>query len=260
MENQMDTQTEIKASFKLLVLASMLTVVLWFIPFADVVTHPIRLFATFIHEAGHALAALASFGSVDRVDLHWNGSGETYLHGMTLFAASAGYLTTILYGAGLLLLLRRARNAKTAALCTAGGLLVITLFFGGNFLAWATGLFFGVGCLLMGLMGKPKLTHFLMSFLAIQCVLQAFYDLRTLLFLSASDFDVHTDATIMAQATGNVIPAIVWALGWSLLAAGILGVTLVIYYRSLKQRAAVADPQIPLLLPDHSTNPAQPYL
>jgi hypothetical protein len=64
----------------------------------------------------------------------------------------------------------------------------------------------------------------------------------------------------MERATGGFVPAIVWALGWSLLAAGILGGTLVIYYRSLKQRAAVADEQIPLLLPDHSTNTAQPYL
>ena len=260
MEDQMTNQAEIKASFKLLVLASMLTVVLWFIPFAGIIAQPINLFATFIHESGHALAALASFGSVDRVDLHWNGNGETYIQGLSIFAVSAGYLSTMLYGAGLLLLLRRARNAKLAAFGTAGVLLMITLFFGGNFLAWATGLFFGIGCLLLGLMGKPRVTHFLMSFLAVQCVLQAFYDLRVLLFLSASDFNVHTDATIMARMSGGVIPAIVWAIGWSLLAAGILAGTLFIYYRSLKQRAEVADPQIPMLLPDHTTTPVQPHL
>src|ERR1041384_5472631 len=144
MEDQMTNQAEIKASFKLLVLASMLTVVLWFIPFAGIVTHPIALFSTFMHEAGHALAALASFGSVVRIDLHWNGSGETYTtQGVRLFVSSAGYLSTMLYGAGLLLLLRRKRNARMAAFSTAGLLLVITIFFAGNALAWMIGLVIG---------------------------------------------------------------------------------------------------------------------
>lgn len=257
----MDNQAEVKASFKLLVFASMLTVALWFIPFADVVTHPVRLFATFIHETGHALAALVSFGSVERVDLHWSGSGETYtIQGMRWFVSSAGYLSTMLYGTGLLLLLRRARNARTAAFWTAGLLLVITICFAGNPLAWMTGLVIGGGCLLLGWKGKPRLTHFLMSFLAIQCVLNAIYDLVTLVLLASPGGGGQTDAANMEQATGGVVPAIVWALGWSLAAAGMLAGTLMLYYRSLKQRAVVADEQLPMLLPDHSTNSAQPQL
>jgi hypothetical protein len=168
----------------------------------------------------------------------------------------------MLYGAGLLLLLRRKRNARTAAFLTAGLLLVITIFFAGNALAWMIGLIIGGGCLLLGWKGKPGLTHFLMSFLAVQCVLNAIYDLATLMLLSSPGVGAHTDAANMAAATGGIVPAIVWALGWSLLAAGILVGTLVIYYRSLKARAAATteEVQIPMLLPDHSTNPAQPHL
>ncbi|HSO75606.1 MAG TPA: M50 family metallopeptidase, partial [Blastocatellia bacterium] len=73
----METQSEVKASFKLLLLASALTLALWFIPFAGVITYPIRLFVTYIHEIGHALAALATFGGVNRVGLDWSGSGVT---------------------------------------------------------------------------------------------------------------------------------------------------------------------------------------
>ena len=69
----MQSQTEVKESFKLLVMASLLTVVLWFIPFAGVITYPISLFGTFIHEAGHAIAALITLGSVERITMEWDG-------------------------------------------------------------------------------------------------------------------------------------------------------------------------------------------
>jgi hypothetical protein len=39
-----------------LLVAVALSVLLWFIPFAEVLTYPFRLFVTFIHEGGHALA------------------------------------------------------------------------------------------------------------------------------------------------------------------------------------------------------------
>lgn len=257
----MQSQTEVKESFKLLVIASLLTVVLWFIPFAEVITYPIRLFGTYIHEAGHALAALFTFGSVDRIVLDWNGNGLTLARvNWTLPYISGGYLATMIYGAGLLLFLRRQRNARTAAICTAVLLLLITIFFAGNIVAWLTGLFFGIGCLALAVKGKPKLTHFLMSFLAVQCVLNALYDLRVLLFLSAFDSNILNDAKIMSEATGGFLPAVVWAVAWSILAVAILVGTLVIYYRSLRQRAAVAETSFPMMLTDHSTHTTRPHV
>src|SRR5258705_12402616 len=161
----MPRQSEVRDSFKLLVFASLLTLALWFIPFAGVITYPIRLFVTFIHETGHALAALATLGAVNRVALDWSGSGVTFTKGGWGFViASAGYLATTIYGAGLLLMLRRQRNARKVAIGTGGLFLLITILFGGNVLAWLTGLVFGVGCLFMGLKPRPRLVHFCMSF------------------------------------------------------------------------------------------------
>ena|SRR5689334_4418811 len=257
----MQSPSEVKESFRLLVLASLLTLALWFIPFAGVIAWPIRQFATLIHEAGHAIAALATFGHVYRIALDWNGSGVTlFSGGWTLIIASAGYLSTILYGSGLLLLLRRSRNARAVAVFTAALLLLITVLFGGNLLAWLVGLGFGGGCLWVGLKAKPKVAHFIMSFLAVQCVLNALYDLRTLLFLSAYDSNIHTDAQLMASATNGFIPALIWALGWSALAVVALGATLLVYYRSLRQRAALAEPMMPTLLSEHLSDIAQPRL
>lgn len=255
----MQSTSEVKESFRLLVLASLLTLALWFIPFAGVITWPISLFVTLIHETGHALAALATLGNVNRIALDWSGNGVTlFSGGWSWVVVNAGYLSTLLYGCGLLLVLRRARNARSAAIFTAALVLIITVLFGGNLPAWATGLIFGGGCLLLALKAKPKVTHFVMSFLAVQCVLNALHDLIVVLFLSSSNSNVLTDAQIMAAATHGIIPALVWALGWSALAVVMLGVTLLVYYRSLRQRAALAEPMMPTLLPDHTADIAQP--
>jgi hypothetical protein len=245
----MQSQSEVRESFKLLLLACLLTLALWFIPFAEVITYPIRLFVTFIHESGHALAAVATLGGVNRIALDWSGSGVTFTRGgLGLFISSAGYLTTTLYGSALLLFLRRERNAKTAAITTGACLLLMTVLFGGNLLAWLTGIVFGIGCLLLGLKGKPRIVQFCMSFLSIQCLLNAFYDLRVLLYVSALNPRFPTDARNMSEATGGFLPPVVWAVGWALLSTAVVVATLVVYYRSLRKRAALADaPPIALI-------------
>ena len=257
----MQSQSEIRSSFKLLVFASLLTLALWFIPFAGVITYPIRLFVTFMHETGHALAALATFGGVKRIALDPGGSGVTFTQGGWGFLiSSAGYLTTTIYGAALLLMLRRERNARTAAIGTGVLLLLITALFGGNIVAWLAGLVFGAGCLFLGLKAKPRLIHFCMSFLAVQCLLNAFYDLRALLYLSAFDPAFPTDARNMSQATGGFLPPVFWAAGWVLLSAVVVVATLAVYYRSLRERAALPSASLPSLIADRSTSAAHPQI
>lgn len=257
----METQSEVKASFKLLLLASVLTLALWFIPFAGVITYPIRLFVTFIHEIGHALAALATFGGVNRVGLDWSGSGVTFTQGgLGVLISTAGYITTTLYGSGLLLFLRKARNARAAAAGTGGLLLVMTVLFGGNIVAWLAGLVFGIGCLLIGLKASRGFAHFFMSFLAVQCILNAFYDLRALLYLSAFDPALPTDAVNMSQATGGVLHPIIWALIWALLSVVVVAYTLVLYSRSLRRRAEFSETTPLALLTDQSANISTPHL
>jgi Peptidase M50B-like len=257
----MQSRSEVRNSFKLLVFASLLTLALWFIPFAGLITYPIRLLVTYIHEIGHAVAALVTFGGVNRVALDWNGSGVTFTQGgLGMLISSAGYLTTTVYGSGLLLFLRRQRNARVAAIGTGVLLLLITALFGGNIVAWLAGLVFGGGCLLLGLKGKPRLVHFCMSFLAVQCLLNAFYDLRTVLYLSAFDPAFPTDARNMSEATGGILPPVVWAAGWLLLSIVVVGGTLLLYYRSLSERASLAEGSLPSMIADRSAKAASPRI
>src|SRR5881628_763086 len=86
-----------------LLLAAVLSIALWFIPFAEILSYPFRIFVTFIHEGGHAIAALLTGNSVESLSIATNASGETYTsQGGTfsqMFVASAGYLGAMAYGA-----------------------------------------------------------------------------------------------------------------------------------------------------------------
>lgn len=249
----MDSRAEVKDSLTMVLVCSAVTLVLWFIPYAEILVYPFRIFVTLIHETGHAAAAFLTLGSVNRITVDWNGSGaaET-VGGMRLFISSAGYLGAAIYGAALLLLLRRSRYAKPAALVTGVVLLLVTLFLAGNLAAWLAGLVFGFGLLLLAFKASNRFIQFSMSFLAVQSLLNAFYDLRVLLYLSMFDPSRLTDAQNMANATNGWVPAVVWAVGWGALSLAILGATVVVYYRSLRSPSTLTLPP-ELLIPEETS-------
>lgn len=67
-----------KPQLLLLLLATVITLVLWFIPLAEYLVYPIRLFVTFIHESSHALIAVLTGGSVQSLTISMDGSGVVY--------------------------------------------------------------------------------------------------------------------------------------------------------------------------------------
>lgn len=248
-----------------LLFAAGLSIVLWFIPFAEVLTYPFRIFVTFIHEGGHALAAIITGNSVASLSVAMNASGETYTtNGGTLsqmFVASAGYLGAMTYGALLLVLIRRAVAARIVLAGSALLIFALTMIFGllkplfgGNwaFLSGApftliAGIALTGGLLAVAWFASPRIAMFVVSILAVQCVLNALLDLKTVFFMS-SPFapSVPTDAVNMAALTH--LPPIVWAVLWIVLALGILTLTLRLYVtvrdrRFDKERDLPFDPQ-----------------
>jgi hypothetical protein len=85
-----------------------------------------------------------------------------------------------------------------------------------------------VGLVLIARFASAKVATVFVSCLAEQCVLNALFDLKTVLFLSAPFTPVvPTDAVNMANATH--IPAIFWAVIWIALALGILWFAMRLY-------------------------------
>ncbi len=127
-------------------LAVVVTTILGLIPFADLLTYPIRLFSTFIHETGHILAALVSFGDVSQMVVNMDSSGVTYTSGGSRFLiGSGGYLGTTVFGALLLLSARRARHAQWAMGLTGAMMVFITAAFAGSGSIWPVLLGGGIG-------------------------------------------------------------------------------------------------------------------
>ena len=227
-----------------LLVAATISVVLWFIPYAEVLTYPFRIFVTFIHEGGHALAALLTGNSVASMSVAPNASGETYTTYGGLFSevliSSAGYIGAMSFGALLLALIRKAIQARIVLLASGIFIFALTLIFGLIKPLWSfsglagipftllAGLLLSVGLVLIARFASARVATFFVSFLAVQCVLNALFDLKTVFFLSSPFAPaVPTDAVNMANATG--IPAILWAFVWIALALGILWFVMRLY-------------------------------
>ena len=220
-----------KESIGFLLTATALSIVISYVPFGGLVVYPLRLFVTFIHEGGHALAALLTLGRVERLVIYADASGVTHtVGGFSLLIASSGYLASTAYGAGLLTLLHDGGRAKAVLTVTAAMILTLTGFFAAN----SFSLFIGIaltGLLLWVAIGwSARWAHFFLSFLAVQCCLNALYDLSTLFLISATT-NMHSDAVNMQQAT--MIPAIVWASAWTIISLLALVIALRIYAQNL---------------------------
>ena len=239
-----------------LLIAATISVVLWFIPFAEFLTYPFRIFVTFIHEGGHALAALLTGNSVTSLAVATNASGETYTTQGGLisqvFISSAGYLGSMAFGALLLILIRKAVAARIVLLGSGLFVFALTMIYGlfkplfwmnawsGIPFTLVAGLFISVGLVLIARFASAKVATFFVSFLAVQCVLNALFDLKTLFFLSSPFERVPTDALNMASATG--IPAIFWTVAWIALALGILWFAMRLY---VARRESSYQPDLP---------------
>src|SRR3982750_4400558 len=129
-----------------LLVAATISVLLWFIPYAEILSYPFRIFVTFIHEGGHAIAALLTGNSVSSLSVATNSSGETYTTQGGLFSqvliSSAGYIGATAFGALLLILIRKAVAARIVLLGSAVFIFLLTIIYGFfkplfSFTSWA---------------------------------------------------------------------------------------------------------------------------
>lgn len=247
-----------------LLTAAAISIVLWFVPFAEILTYPFRIFVTFIHEGGHAIAAVLTGNSVESLSIATNASGETYTTKGGLFSqvfvSSAGYLGAMAYGALLLVLIRKAIAARVVLIGSAVLIFGLTVIYGlikpamsgivSSALPFTilAGTLLAAGLIALAKYASGRVASFFVSFLAVQCILNALLDLKTVFFLS-SPFapSVPTDAVNMANATN--IPAIFWAITWIALAVGILGLAMRLYVVGRKKQFQLDQPFEPIPTP-----------
>ena len=195
-------------------------------PWGPLILYPFTLFTTWVHESGHAVAAVLLGGAVASVTIQPDTSGLTRsLMPASLPAqalvASAGYLTASIVGCFLLSASRVDRRAKPI-LWTIGALMLVTLvlwirnLFGAiAVLAWAVALLW-----LGGRRATKGVAGFAISILAIQVSLNAVFDIRALFLVRGA-----SDAATMQRLTGA--PSWLWAAAW-------MGISIVLLVGTLR--------------------------
>lgn len=239
---------DVKPQFKLLVAATVVSIALWaiawYFPLVGYITYPLQLFATFIHESSHALAAFITGNTVTSLTVSPDTSGSVWSSGSGLsglFISSAGYLGATAFGTALLAWIRFGKSPR-AALYFAGGLVgAMTIVFGfilpfWTFFSTATvggvaftvlsGAALSAGLFAIAYYAPLRWAHFALAVLSVQCLLNAFFSLKDLFVITAVT-DQHTDAANMAAATG--IPGIVWVLVWFVVSIVMISLGLRLY-------------------------------
>lgn len=240
-----------KPQVTLLLTATGVSVALWFIswyvPLVGYVVYPLQLFATFIHESCHALMTLVSGNSVKSLTVSPNGSGMVWSEApwfSSMLISSAGYLGATAFGTLLLVWMRFGYSSRLALYILSGLVAVMTVVFGllapfWNFLQNVTffsvvftvfsGALLSAGLFAIGKFAKSKWVNFALAFLAVQCLLNAFFSLKDLFLISAGSIgtNVPNDAANMAAATG--IPTLIWVFLWIVISLAMMVLGLRLY-------------------------------
>ena len=89
---------------------------------------PVKLMTVFFHELSHALATLLTGGKVYGLALHLNQGGETLASGgIKIIVYSAGYLGSLLWGSGILLLSLKKRINRGLSISLGIIMTIVTL-------------------------------------------------------------------------------------------------------------------------------------
>ena len=205
-------------------LAGVVVFILWNIPQLSFVLYPVRLFVTFIHEAGHSVMAVLTGGHVIEFTVFGNGTGvATTAGGNRFLILPAGYLGTALFGALLFYLSNTVPIPRKISLAVGTLTIVITLFLHASGIALLIGVLTGLVLVYLGLRGGMYLNVLVLNVLAVLTGLNALLDLLYIVQVSSATVGpVKNDAAAFADLIPGIPPA-VWALIWALLALTMLG-------------------------------------
>lgn len=221
----MPEQTALRPHQKTLVIACLLTIAGFMVPFLREVLLPVMYLNTHLHELSHALMTKLTGGEVTKIIVNADGSGETpVLGGQIFLIASAGYVGSSIFGAVMIALGNLEKSAKHA-------LSALAILLALSMVVWvrgdSTGIIAGLAwiVILAGIVsfvkGRPLM--FVCQFLGLQMCLNSLMSVFALVQLTVAT-EVHSDASILENLTG--IPSIFWALIWSMMSVALVVWTL----------------------------------
>lgn len=202
-----------------------MSLVLSLTPGASLLLYPFKLFTTWVHECGHALAAVLVGGQVAALTIAPDTSGVTHslLPAGRLsrgLVASAGYLGAAVVGCLLMAATRVERAAHRVLLAIATLMLLSLVFWVRNLFGFVVVLAWAVALVALARRGVGPAPRFALGLLAIQVALNSVYDIRVLFLVDGGPSDAATMAELF------LLPAWTWAGAWIVTAVAMLGGTL----------------------------------
>lgn len=237
IENPQSSARERRRALLIAALASLLLYIVWNTPGLYVVLAPLRLFVTYVHEAGHGLSAILTGGEVRRFVVSPDGSGlATTAGGIRAVVISGGYLGAALFGSGLFFLANRfSRYDRLLAFSIGVFMIGFTFLFArpdenGALTGIIIGYLFGGLLMFVGWKAPRLLTLLVLDVLAISTALNAVLDVWYLVGnIGASRGMVSNDAVAFSRSvTAGLLPASLVALAWVVIAVAMFGAA--VYY------------------------------
>jgi hypothetical protein len=186
-------------------------VVLWLL-WPTVWIYPLKIFVVFLHELSHAIAGLATGGTVQRITLDPYQGGATYVNGgNALVMLSAGYLGSLLWGLGLLLVARmRVRTSRNALVLLGALMLGTSLLFVRNIFGFLFGLLFGAALVFAARKLPSDGVQVVLTALGLTSALYSLFDIRDDILKHPQ---LQSDAFMLGQLTG--VNTLVWGFLWA---------------------------------------------
>jgi hypothetical protein len=184
---------------------------LWETPFV----YPLKIFVVLLHEWSHAVALIATGGTLDRITLDSYQGGATYGRGGIAFVTlSAGYLGSLGWGA-LMVRGARARRVRPDLVngLIAGAVLALTLLYVRSVFGLVFGILFGASLMLASRHFDALWNRRVLLTLGLTSCLYAVLDIKSDVLDRP---ELRSDARMLAELTG--VPTMAWGILWITLA------------------------------------------
>lgn len=225
-----------KQEITLLVVMGVCSILLWGSPYGGYILYPFSILATWFHEMGHGLAALAFGYDFEQLVIDANGSG--YAAYSTLEQPSR-FSQAVIAGAGLigptvagcLLILASARRRATRSALAILGFVLLgsTVIWVRSLTGWVVLPLLGLASIALAFRGRERWRRFAVQFLGVQGCISIYRDFAYLFSegfvrdgrAQLSDTGVISDALFLPYwFWGGLITAMICAMVyWSLLRA-----------------------------------------
>lgn len=183
---------------------------LWFLWDTPAV-YPLKIFVVLLHEISHAMVAVATGGTIERIVLDPNQGGACYCPGGNAFLTlTAGYLGSLAWG-GLMVSAAQAKRLNSRWVTGAIGLLVVglTIAYVRSVFGFGFGVAFGLALVIGAAKLSTAINQGVLLTLGLTSCLYAILDIKSDVLDRP---ELQSDAAMLGDLTG--IHTVVWGGLW----------------------------------------------